>query len=241
MSGDMNTGLGNCLLMVAMISGFCEMFQIKYRLGDNGDDCALFIDKSDLSVVNDNIHDYCLRFGFNLVVDKPVFVFEQINFCQMHPVFDGLRWIMSRDPRTCIAKDLSCKLTLMSRKTQYAWLKAVGGCGLSMAGNLPVFGAFYHYLTRHETDHVLRDTNAFTGLGMMYWGRGVELCYTQPSDASRLSFFLAFGITPDFQACIEDYFKLAPCMNPRRMRHDKLDDDTHLIYEEPFLSEALGC
>lgn len=41
MSGDMNTSLGNCLIMCALVSKLARTLGIRLRLANNGDDCCL--------------------------------------------------------------------------------------------------------------------------------------------------------------------------------------------------------
>jgi hypothetical protein len=40
-SGDMNTALGNCLIMTAMVITYCRQRSIACSIIDNGDDCLI--------------------------------------------------------------------------------------------------------------------------------------------------------------------------------------------------------
>jgi len=48
-SGDMNTSTGNCLLMSALVWSYCSSVGVKAQLANNGDDCVLILDQSELS------------------------------------------------------------------------------------------------------------------------------------------------------------------------------------------------
>jgi len=69
MSGDINTGLGNCLLMSAMVISYCEHTGLKFRLANNGDDCVLFVEKTDLHLLA-GIDAWMLDFGFTLTREE---------------------------------------------------------------------------------------------------------------------------------------------------------------------------
>ena len=46
--------------------------------------------------------------------------------------------------------------------------------------------------------------------GLMHASRGMSVKFTTPTDSTRYSFWLAFGITPDEQVIIEDHYSTIP-------------------------------
>jgi len=48
MSGDMNTALGNCLIMCALVHCYLQTRGIRGSLANNGDDCTVIIERKDL-------------------------------------------------------------------------------------------------------------------------------------------------------------------------------------------------
>lgn len=62
MSGDMNTALGNVILMVCMVHLYCTELGIHARLINNGDDCVLIVERRHLHLL-DNLHAWFLNFG----------------------------------------------------------------------------------------------------------------------------------------------------------------------------------
>jgi len=97
MSGDMNTGLGNCLLMVAMVHSYCRAVGItKFRLANNGDDCVLIIEQRDYRKTQ-TLDTWFLEMGFTMKREAPVKVFEEIEFCQTHPVWTPDGYVMVRN------------------------------------------------------------------------------------------------------------------------------------------------
>jgi len=198
MSGDMNTALGNCLLMCAMVSTFFTEMGVRGDLINNGDDCVLFIEEEDLWVL-ERIPEFFLGFGFTMKVEKPVYALEHIEFCQMHPICLGEQWRMVRDPWKSIAKDCICLSGAQPGKSWERWLAAVGECGLALCGGVPVMQEFACYMQRGshgapaDMHHVLRESGAY------HLRKGLLAKRGEVTEEARYSFWKAFGITPDHQ------------------------------------------
>lgn len=216
MSGDMNTSLGNCILMCLMIKAYSLDRGINTQLANNGDDCVVFMEKRDLAKFGANLDKWFLNMGFNMVVEPPSHELEEIEFCQTRPVFDGKQWVMCRNPWTAIAKDS----VLLKNPKQVSdgylkqWLDAVGSGGIALAGGMPVFQSFYQMYKR-SGQVVRKNARGYTKLlatdELLPWymreiglkGRRVE---SPVSDEARASFYFAFGVTPDEQCALEDFY-----------------------------------
>lgn len=197
MSGDMNTALGNCLLMCAMVHSLCDNLGIPARLANNGDDCVVIMNKCHLHKFMAHVSTHFLRYGFTMKVEEPVDVFERIEFCQTKPVWNGETWVMCRNPAVCLDKDTLC---LHPDSMPYAdWLGAVGKCGLALTSGIPVLQAFYTGLIGRGTNRV-----EHSGTGMAYLAQGLVATPRPISEEARLSFYKAFGITPWAQVALED-------------------------------------
>lgn len=204
MSGDMNTSLGNCVLMCSMIKAYLLWKGIDGQLANNGDDCVVFMEKADLAKFSDGLYDWFLALGFNMAIEAPVFEFDQIEFCQTKPVFDGQGWIMCRNPHTAINKDAVMLKPFASESEFKGWLDAVGTGGLAMAGGLPVFQELYRSYQRCGQQRKISEDLlpwSFTNLN-----KGMTRQYTAVHPAARASFYWAFDITPDEQIALEMYY-----------------------------------
>lgn len=202
MSGDMNTSLGNCILMCGMVYSYCKFIGVKPILANNGDDCVVFLERTDVSKFSLGLSRWFYGVGFNMVVEKPVDIFEQIEFCQTKPVFDGIKYTMCRNPRTAIAKDSVMLNCWQGERHFRGWLDAVGMGGISIAGGLPIFQSFYKLFVRSgKKRKVSADLlhNSWTYSG----GNREEHSI---NDQTRLSFWLAYGITPCEQLALESYY-----------------------------------
>lgn len=198
MSGDINTGMGNCLLMSLMVLGYLEHKGLKARLSNNGDDCVVILESRDLHKL-DGLSKWFLDLGFTLTQEPVVDTFERIEFCQTQPIWTESGWRMTRNPRSAPSKDLVSLLPWDSETSVNNWRSAIGGCGIELTRGVPFWQSFYEklYVDTGNTCGVeqVRDS----GLG--YLAAGVVGC--EVSDASRVSFWRAFGMTPDMQLELE--------------------------------------
>lgn len=202
-SGDMNTGMGNCALMVIMFLAFIRHLNIKASLGNNGDDCVLITERSNIGVILASVDKFFLDLGFVLKAEEPTDVFERIRFCQTSPVFDGERYVMCRAP---LAIDKDCVSVLDLSQGFAKWAHAIGSCGTALAGGLPLYGAFYAMLLRHgKAGNTINDPWLDGGFKRMSAGMNRES--RRPSPESRHSFWRAFGITPDMQTALEEMWE----------------------------------
>lgn len=200
-SGDMNTGLGNCLIMSSLVLLYCKELGITVDLANNGDDCVVFMERSDLTLFTSRLEEWFLSFGFEMEVERPVYSVEEIEFCQMNPLVVGEGYTMVRNPFAAISKDTMC--LGMNYKAYPDWVRVVGQAGLSLYGDIPCFATLYSRMAREGKPTNIRNQGIMeTGFLRMCRGgiRGPVL------DVTRVSFYAAFGIWPALQRAIEDKF-----------------------------------
>jgi hypothetical protein len=201
----MNTGLGNCLLMVCMMHAFCDQHNLSARLINNGDDCVLLVEEEELDRVTATCAPWFLTMGYNMKLEGEIaHCLEQISFCQLRPVRTPSGYTMVRDLK-CIVKDAASLQPNLDGV--YAWMGAVGECGLALAGDIPVYGAIYAAYCRFGNNGRVRNHNNFRNTGMAIASRGMNRAANGAvADTTRVSFYLAFGISPTHQMHIEDRY-----------------------------------
>lgn len=198
MSGDMDTAMGNCLTMCGMTYSFMTELGIsKYEYMNDGDDGVLIVEGGDSRLVLDRFRDYFLKFGFTMKLEGTAQVLEHVEFCQSRPVFDGTSYRFVRDPRVCLDKDSLSLKTDISVVGMRHLRDSIGWCGMSLAGDMPIFGAFYSSMIMYPE----REREYTTG--MEFLSRGMNPKFSPPTDEARLSFYTAYGISPDEQITIE--------------------------------------
>lgn len=201
MSGDMNTGLGNCLIMCALIWSYFEN-RCRIELVNNGDDCVVFMESEHYHHFDD-LPQWFTEMGYTMKVEPPVTELERVEFCQTQPVYDGESYRMVRNPKICLTKDL---ISVKNLDTLGAWqyqCQAISDCGLAAYGDMPIFGAFYNMLDMkrvNRPNHHL--TTGFEFLANGLNNRGKAVC-----DDTRLSFWRAFDIVPDMQFDLEELYR----------------------------------
>jgi len=204
MSGDMNTAMGNVILMCCMMLHWVRRSGVRATIADDGDDCCLFVERADLALVEGGpcpIIPFFKGMGFTLKVEGSTDVFERIIFCQSQPVYDGERWVMVRGLH-CLDKDRLSVYPVIGEKHWAQLRAAIAGCGLALAGNMPVFGAYYDMLGRGVTP----TRSDVLNTGMDYLARGMKGVRREPTSECRLSFWRAFGIVPEVQRAIEEVY-----------------------------------
>jgi len=201
MSGDMNTAMGNCLLMCAMVWTRFKELGIDGELVNNGDDCVVIVEEHDLDIFMQEIDRWFLSYGFTMKVEEPVRVFEQIQFCQMQPVFDGVGWRMVRDPRISMDKD---GINLRPGNQSFGdWLSTVGECGIAITSGIPILQEYYLLLSKQGK------VRNMESCGMRYLRGDLPSRWSKVSDAARVSFWRAFNIDPQRQIAIEGQLRCA--------------------------------
>jgi hypothetical protein len=201
MSGDMNTSLGNVLIMCVITHNYFK--RVKYRLVNDGDDCVVIFERKYLRKLTKGVTRHYAGYGFDITVEDPVYELEKIVFCQAQPIFDGSRYIMVRDPRSAMSKDIISVKPLVSEKLSRRWAASVALGGLSLTGGLPIWQDFYNSLHRYSDGAKPLVNDPATDQIMNFLGKGMNRCYSRIDQLTRYSFFLAFDISPSEQIAVE--------------------------------------
>lgn len=208
MSGDMNTSSGNCLIMCALVYAFMQRHGpgVKFRLANNGDDCVLFMEKEFYPLVQ-HIPDFFSRCGFTMKVEAPVYELEQVEFCQTQPVLTSKGWVMCRNPKSAMAKDLFANCDLSTLAVRQQWAQAMRCGGLALTDGVPVWPEFYQMFPSHEPNSRFRqELCRVSESGFAKMADRMKFEAEPRSPESRYSFWLAFGINPDEQVALEEVF-----------------------------------
>jgi hypothetical protein len=205
-SGDMNTALGNCIIMCSLVHAYSKDRGVLTKLVNNGDDCVVFMEKRDLHQFMGGFTEWFLNYGFRMTVEEPAYELEKLEFCQMRPVWTPRGYTMVRNVKRSLAKDTMALVPVRNETGARTWLRAIGMCGASLATGIPVIQEFYCLLTRQSDrdTNIMRSANMQTGFQML--SRRMEGGYEEIHPKTRLSFMTAFGLTPDEQRAYEELF-----------------------------------
>lgn len=204
-SGDMNTALGNCLIMCAMVHSYARERGVNIRFINNGDDCVVFMEREHEQDFVRGLDEWFLDMGFRMTREPTVDQLEEVEFCQMRPIKLAIGWTMVRNFDTAREKDSLCLLPLNDKKAMRKWLYAVGECGLALCSGIPVMQSMYEcYMRNGMASNMGNSVQMQSGARIL--ARGL-LSKRQPVHPdSRVSFFSAWGYTPDEQVALESYY-----------------------------------
>lgn len=225
MSGDMNTALGNCLIMAGLMFGFSKLHGIDLEVAVDGDDCVSIIERADLERFTKYLPEHFLAAGFTLTVEEAVDVFEKIEFCQCHPVWNGRHYIMVRNPVKALSTDLAGNRK-WAQPQWHAYLRnAVGVGGGHLSVGIPIMQQWYSQLRTGEACNL--DELGETGFGYMARSiaRNRSGVPTVPITAeARVSFYDAYGVLPDEQIAVEQLLAAPKPLGPPEMWTGTIDD-----------------
>jgi hypothetical protein len=205
MSGDMDTALGNCLLMSAMVYSYCESKGIPHEAIDNGDDITVIMEEKDLGKFTDGFHEWFRQLGFTMKIESQTSCLEKLEFCQMTPVRVAGKWRFTRTIKS-ISKDLTF---ICDPEEIPGRLDMIGTAGLICCDGIPVYNSFYRAIKRtgRPTNRVLNGDNSWTA----FWGKGLMSRGEAICDTTRVSFYLATGINPTRQVELEEIYDSVQC------------------------------
>lgn len=205
-SGDLNTSLGNCILMSAMTFCWKRTASVNMKLANNGDDCMYIMSAVDEARWRAGFKEFYERKGFRMVLEPTVDVLEQVEFCQARPVMtiEGLK--MVRNPKTLVTKGSMCLLPIHSMKMLEKWMMAVGVAEGSLGRGVPVVQSFARAMRRNGR----RCTKRFIDLAYYQSSRiyhaDLKVEDSEITSEARVSFWQAWGIAPDDQILLEGWY-----------------------------------
>jgi len=201
-SGDINTSLGNCLIMCSLIWVYGRSRNVDLELCNNGDDCVVILDANNREGFLLGLDGWFRKHGFAMVAEPAVDIFEQLEFCQSSPVQLSTGWRMIRNHNTVLKKDPMCLVPIPNNNVYKKWCGAVGDCGQSLNSGVPVQYAFSSVFKRNGVgysegfkEHIFRNRS------VLYNSKGCSVGTISP--IARVSYYYAFGLRPDDQVAME--------------------------------------
>lgn len=208
-SGDYNTGMGNSLIMCALVdSAMTVIGTSRYDSLVDGDNALLFLPRSEVAEVIQRFATVVAEVsGHEMVLERPVDYLEGVRFGQSAPVETSSGWTMVRDWRKVLSGGTSSHANLNEPGFGRAYLHGVALCELSLARGVPIIGRWAESLrqaTQSDVTRVLDHLRDYQVLGVdlsaLGSGRGA---YVEPCAVARESFARAFGVSVERQLRLE--------------------------------------
>lgn len=206
MSGDINTSMGNKLIMCGMMHNYFRELGVKAELCNNGDDCVIICEQKDENKFA-NMTSWFWNYGFNMAVEKPVYKLSQLEFCQSRPVKICGSYRMVRRPDS-ISKDAHSLISMMSREDIKTFMSATAQCGMVLNSGVPILDAFHQCLFRGSgykkvSQEAIERIISFGNQDRL-GTRTVRV--DQPvTMENRMEYWEAFGVDPVTQVLVERY------------------------------------
>lgn len=218
MSGDMNTALGNCLLMIAMV--FAAMRQLLVRrwdLLDDGDDCLVLCEEEDFEQLKSQLPAVFLKYGQELKVENIARDIRDVVFCQSRVVLlpSGPRFV--RDWRRVLSQAACGCKHWGDPKMVRPMLTAVGMCELACARGVPILQAFALSLIRNGRGELPRVIDLDSGVMLRTKYELGEVPTVQSlrslkaldvTAEARCEFERTWGVSPGEQLHVEEILRL---------------------------------
>lgn len=235
MSGDMNTGCGNNIIMLIMLvdvgrsmvsAGIIKGFDIML----DGDDSVLIVD----GIPSEQfVKEFFLGYGMTIKVDNITNVLEEVTFCQARVVqtVEGLKFV--RDPMKVLTATL-VNPKFVDWATLPKLLKTIAQGELSLCYGVPVLDPFFRALLRAADALMSRRGRKDGGLLKHTNMLAYRLADVLPSDWRNLrevvispnardSFATAWGISLAEQRILEDAFREYVLCIEERVHGEGLD------------------
>lgn len=231
-SGDYNTGMGNTIVMLAVVAGVLkDLAPGKFDLLVDGDNAVVFLDRSVVArVLSVFTRDVLLSSGHEVTLGNPTAVIEEIRFGQSAPIHlspQPFDWRMVRDPRKVMSSALSSHRWLKEETFAREWIRGVAACELSLALRVPVLQAWALKLQKEWGGPEGVRAHPHTD----YFYLGAHFARSEESGVvhrvARESFELAYGLGPDEQVDLENASWTASVQKWQRLNLETFDDDSY--------------
>lgn len=147
-TGDVNTALGNCLLMVVMVFAAMRMLGVsKFEIADDGDDVLLFLEEEELHKL-DSLPSTFLEFGHEVKIECVAREFQDILWCQTRPTLREGGWTLARDYRKVLATGGSTHKYFHDWNHGMKVFNAIGRGELAINKGIPVLDAWARMMIR---------------------------------------------------------------------------------------------
>lgn len=150
MSGDMDTALGNCLIMIIMVIAFAKRVGLRnYEMFVDGDDTLIIVDESDEGML-ETMSECFLDYGQELKLEGRATAYQDVVWCQTKCCLIEGVYRMVPDWKKCLS--VSCAGTrYWHEKNWQSMARAVGLCHLSVNPGVPIIQPFAEKLISLST------------------------------------------------------------------------------------------
>lgn len=219
MSGDMDTGLGNSIIMWTLLKGFLLHLQIKGSIYVNGDDSVVVIERRNLSKTKDMA--YFKRFGFNMKYEVATSLSE-VEFCQARLLETDYGFTMARNPARIIGKMGWSTASYGARKVR-SHVHTLGLCERAASWGVPIASSIATAFIEATPWAKFRVLNTwlreYYASMQKWWKQGAPVISMQ----TRVNYENTWGITVAEQIAFENSIKVVISRQMTSLQRYQLD------------------
>jgi len=208
MSGDMNTAIGNCVLMITMMCHAMKHLRIPrkaWRMADDGDDCCIMVEEEYVALLTEQLPRLFEEYGHKLKIENIARSFSQVTLCSGQPIRVGGRRVMILNPRRAIGKS-RVLATRMRGDDLLSFIHSNGICQQQLYSGVPVLQAHAQaYIRCARARLKYMPGNFVDRLRSKDWDT-LDYTPTEITLEARLDFAESFGIDIDTQQVAECWF-----------------------------------
>nr|QXN75443.1 MAG: RNA-dependent RNA polymerase [Grapevine-associated tombus-like virus 2] len=204
MSGDMNTALGNCVIVYIIIKAFMKHYKLRKLMAifDDGDDCLLFVSRSVAELVRRELPVWFKNIGHVLKIENYVDRFQDIVFCQARPF--ETRQIMVRNWTKVLSHCYVSNKHYDHPKFGVKIMKSIALAEVSLNPGVPIIGPWFAAWLEKLVDVSLApDEFLEESIKRRVSKNWSKATYIPPTHADRACFSDLFGITATEQIALE--------------------------------------
>lgn len=214
-SGDFNTGLGNTLIMCALVLAVGRRLKTRFDFLADGDNAVVFVKVSDLALWRRELPETFLEMGHEAEMGDVATSVSDIVFGQSKPLCVNGRWTMVRDPLKVLSNAFAGHQHYSEMRGGVKVLKSVAYCESVINRGVPLLQAFAHaMLVRLRKISFVREG---FDLGNYEYQRIATQSdrwsaanFEEISSETRLLFEKSWGFSVEEQIRLEESFKVHP-------------------------------
>lgn len=193
MSGDMNTASGNCLLMFTMVVTSMKNLGVrKYQIIDDGDDVLVIVERSDLETLKEKLPNEFLSYGQELKLENITDKYEEVDFCQAKPTWNGTEFVFARNWRKVLSQSCCGTKHWNDSHMVPGMFGLLGDCELAQHAGIPILQAFAIRLRQlsggARARMVHMDSSYQYRIGS--WYRDTDLSTIQPKEITAFARYM---------------------------------------------------
>jgi len=204
MSGDMDTGLGNSIIMYLMLTSYLQNHRIRHSLLVNGDDSLVVIARADLQKAKDI--SIFTTFGFNMKFEVAQTI-QQAEFCQSRLIFSDYGPTMARKPARIMGRT-SWTTRDYGVKNTRSFVNTLGLCERAASFGVPIASTMATKMINVANTHRTVTLKPWLAEHYLTMKKPWKIGHPKISLETRLSFYDAWDIEPQDQIDIENSIRV---------------------------------